>query len=168
MIWYYDKIVVNPRRMRRRVIAVVLCVCLSVCLLPRNLPHTSFVRQKQGVIGSLRCFQDFCRVAFASFKSSGIICRLPLPSSLPDELPMDRRDSNSFFSTRIVYTVSDSIYNTTDSSLIKHTASWLSSCVCWSGMTSHGTAVHYVIVCNVHTCVLVVTLHLHSIHNIAI
>ena len=51
----------------------------------------------------------------ALFKRSGIICQSPLPSSLPDELPMDSRDSDSFYS---VNTVSDSIYNMTDSSLI--------------------------------------------------
>ena len=39
------------------------------------------------------------------FKSSGIICQSPLPSLLPDELPMDRIDSDGFFSTQRVCTV---------------------------------------------------------------
>ena len=41
----------------------------------------------------------------ASSKSVGIICQ---PSSLPDELPMDKWDSDGFFSTRKVCIVSDS------------------------------------------------------------
>ena len=35
---------INPRRMRHRVSVVVLCVCLSVCLLSSWLLHTSFIR----------------------------------------------------------------------------------------------------------------------------
>ena len=54
----------------------------------------------------------------ASFNSSGIICQLPPPSSLPDEHSMDGIDSDGFFSTQRVCTVSDSTYNTMDSSLI--------------------------------------------------
>ena len=38
----------------------------------------------------------------ALFKSSGIICQTQLPFSLPDELSMDKRDSDGFFSTRLV------------------------------------------------------------------
>ena len=37
---------------------------------------------------------------------------------VPDELPMDGTDRDGFFSTRRVCTVSNSTYNTTDSSLI--------------------------------------------------
>ena len=56
----------------------------------------------------------------ALFKSSGVICRSSLPSSLSDELPMDRKDSDDFFSVRRVCTVSNStyMYNTTDLSLM--------------------------------------------------
>ena len=84
--------------MHRRITVVVL----SVYLLRLNLLHTSFIRHKQGDIGFFMVFQGFCRVAFAenaSFRSSGVICQSPLPSSLPDELPMDRTDSDGFFST---------------------------------------------------------------------
>ena len=35
----------------------------------------------------------------ASFKSSGVICRPRLPFLLPDELSVDKRDSEGFFST---------------------------------------------------------------------
>ena len=91
-----------------------------------------------------------------SFKSSGIICRLSLPFLLPDELPMDWRVSDSFFSIQIVYTVSDSIYNTTGSStLADKLLNWLSSCRCWSGIISGGTAMDYIIMYNVHMCILV-------------
>ena len=38
----------------------------------------------------------------ASFKRSGVIFRWPLLLTLPDELPMDKRDSNGFFSTNLV------------------------------------------------------------------
>ena len=49
----------------------------------------------------------------ASFKSSGVICWPPLPSSLPEDLSVDKRDSDGFFSTQRVCTLSDSFYNTT-------------------------------------------------------
>ena len=52
------------------------------------------------------------------FKSSGVIYCLRLPFLLPDELSMDRRDNEGFFSTRLVGRSSDSSYNTTDWSLI--------------------------------------------------
>ena len=48
----------------------------------------------------------------ASFKSSGVTARLPF--LLSDELSVDRRDSEGFFSTRLVGRFSDSSYNTTD------------------------------------------------------
>ena len=54
----------------------------------------------------------------ASFKSSGVICQSPLLSLHPDELPMDRRDSDGFFSTKLASRPSISSYNTTDLSLI--------------------------------------------------
>ena len=49
-----------------------------------------------------------------------ISCILLLPSSLLDQLTMDKRDSDGFFSRRLVCTCksSDSSYNSTDSSLI--------------------------------------------------
>ena len=65
--------------------------------------------------------QGFCCVALAenaSFKSSGIICQSPLLSSLLDELPMDRRDSDRFFSTKLASRPSISSYSKTDLSLI--------------------------------------------------
>ena len=71
-----------------------LGVALSVRLLPRNLPHTSFTRQKQAIIGFFMVFQGFCCVTLAEyvlFKSSGIVWRSLLLSLLPDELPIDRK-----------------------------------------------------------------------------
>ena len=43
----YGNIVVNPRRMRRRVMVVVLCVCLSVCLSVNSVTATYFVCESQ-------------------------------------------------------------------------------------------------------------------------
>ena len=55
----------------------------------------------------------------ALFKSSADIYWLPLPSSLLDELSMDKRDSDGFFSNRIVCRTSDSSHNSTDLSLVE-------------------------------------------------
>ena len=52
----------------------------------------------------------------ALFKSSGDICWSPLPSSLLDQLSVDKRDSNGFFSSRLVCRTRDSSYNSTDPS----------------------------------------------------
>ena len=40
------------------------------------------------------------------FNSSGIICRSPPPSLLPNDLSMDERDSDNFFSMQRVHTTS--------------------------------------------------------------
>ena len=56
--------VINLRRMRRRVIVVVLCVCVSVCLLPQNQPPTSFLRRKQSFIGFFVVFSTFLPFGF--------------------------------------------------------------------------------------------------------
>ena len=53
----------------------------------------------------------------ASFKSYGVICLPPLPSTLPEELSMDRRNSSELFLRRRVCTLSDSFCRTTESSL---------------------------------------------------
>lgn len=50
-------------------------------------------------------------------KSYGVICLPPLPSMLPEELPMDRRNSSNsskFFLRRRVCTLSDSFCRMTD------------------------------------------------------
>ena len=65
-------------------------------------------------------FLPMCCVNFvenASFKSFGDICQSPLPSPLLDKLSVTKRDSNGFFSRKIVGRSSDSSYNSTDSSL---------------------------------------------------
>jgi hypothetical protein len=54
----------------------------------------------------------------APFKSSGVICWSPPPSSLPEELSMNKRDSNRFFSTRRLCMARDRSNNMTGSSLI--------------------------------------------------
>ena len=71
-----------------------LTVVMSVIM--KSAAH-SFIRQKQGVIGF---FMGFCCVTFAVIIQK-FWCHLPitiaLSYSLPDELPMDRTDSNGFF-----------------------------------------------------------------------
>ena len=74
-------------------------VCVSVIMKSAAyLVYTSKTRPVSW--GSLWFFQDICCAAFAenaSFKSSGVICQSPLPSSFPDELPMDKTDSAASF-----------------------------------------------------------------------
>ena len=101
-------------------------MCLSVCLLPWNLLQTSLIHQNQGVIflyGVSKVFVMWLLLD-ASFISSSVICQSQLLSSLPDELPMDRRDSNGFLSTKLVSRPSVSSYNTTDLSLITLNSSY--------------------------------------------
>jgi hypothetical protein len=50
---------INPRRMRRKGTIVVRSVCVSVCLLPRNLLPTSFLRPKPSFIGFFMVFSRF-------------------------------------------------------------------------------------------------------------
>ena len=145
---------VDPRRMRRRVTVVVLsvCVCVCVCVLPWNLLHTSFIHRKQSVIGFVTVFQGFCRVTFAenaSFKSYGIICWSLPPSSLPNDVSMDKRDSTNFFLTLRVCMSSYSSQNTTNSSLTG--ANCHASCMPLLHGT-RGTAAYCAIACSVHCC----------------
>ena len=60
----YSQIFINPRRMRRRVTVLILSVCLSVYLLPRNLLSTSFLRRKEGIIGFFMMFSRFLSCGF--------------------------------------------------------------------------------------------------------
>ena len=118
--FYLRVVFINPRRMRRRVTVVVLCVCLSVYYHKISCLPRLYVANKV-LQGSLWCFQRFYRLAFpenALFKSYGVICWSPLPSSLPGEFSTAKRDSDGFFSARKVYMVSYRSNNTTGSSLI--------------------------------------------------
>jgi hypothetical protein len=53
----------------------------------------------QGSLWRLNCTHCVDLAGNASFKSSGVICWLLPPSSLPGELSVDKRDSIGFFST---------------------------------------------------------------------
>ena len=93
-----------------------VCVCVPVYLSVTMKSPTYLVCTSK-LQCYLWCFQSFCCVAFtenALFKSSGIICRPVSLFLLSDELPMDRRESDNFFSTKLVCRFSDSSYNTTD------------------------------------------------------
>ena len=96
------------------------CVCVSVCyhascfisrLYVENAVPLSFLWRSQ----DMHCV-DFVEIAL--FKSSGDICWSPsflIASS--DELSVNKRDIDGFFSRRVVSRSSDRSYNSTDSSL---------------------------------------------------
>ena len=91
----------------------------------------------------------------ASFKSSGVICWSPLPSSLPDELSMDKRDSNGFFSTRMV------CMDTTGSSqFVARQSSFLAICACYKLLADtallYGTGILLDIMQPCAVCIVVV------------
>ena len=119
--------------------SMCLCpsACLSVCLLPQNLPFNLYLENKS----YLSCFLGSC-AAFTEnvlFENCGIICWSPPPSLLPGQLSMDKRGSNGFFSTRKVHTVSNRYNRTTNLSLIiaHQQISFLALCVCqncWHSM----------------------------------
>ena len=73
-------IMFNPRRMRKWYGSHSVYVCVSVCLLLRQLLYTWFMRCKQGAkvpLGFSRHLQGMNCVDFvenASFKRSGNIC----------------------------------------------------------------------------------------------
>ena len=118
------------------------------------------------------CFQGFSRVAFsenALFKSSGIICQSPLPSSLSNDLLMDKGDRNGFFSTQRVCMSSDSSHSMTDSSLNRDNcqASWLSSALTADmALLAHVVLLH--IAQSRAMCILVVTLLILWLHRLAL
>ena len=107
-----------------------LCVCYrAYCYIPR------LYFKSRVPLGFLCCSQCICCVDFvenALFKSSGQICWSPLPSSLLDELLMDKRNSYGFFSRRLVCRTSDSSYNSTDSSYQEH----FLACFLWKCKTA--------------------------------
>ena len=105
------------------------------------------------------CFKDFQRVALAEnalFTSYDEICLPPLPSTLPEELSMDKRNSSELFLSRRVCTLSDSFCRMTDSSLFSVNElisflAWLHmSCASWPD--THGNAAHCTIAYSVHSC----------------
>ena len=131
------------------VTVVILCVC--VCLLP-SLYVESWVP-----LGFLCCSQHMYCVDFVEntlFNSSGEICWSPLPSSLLDELSMDKRDSDGFFSRRLACRTNDRSYNSTDSSLVTvdYQQCFLACFLCFVAKLLirqvHGHASYYVIACN--------------------
>ena len=85
----------------------------------------------------------------ASFKSYGIICLPPLPSTLPEELSMDRRNSNEFILRRRVCTLNDSFCRTTVT-VQRERATKLLSLACAYHVLVGLTHVHVV---TLHNCV---------------
>ena len=78
-------------------------VCVFVCYreIWSILPGNKVSKVLYGV------FKVFVVWRFASFKSYGVICWLPLLFLL-DKLPMDKRDSDGFFLTKLVCGYSNS------------------------------------------------------------
>ena len=93
----------------------------------------------------------------ASFKTYGVICLPPLPSTLSEELSMDRRKSSEFFLRRRVCMLSDSLCRTTDSSLFSVNdllsfLAWPVHISCASGPGTRGNAAYCTIAYSVHSC----------------
>ena len=96
------------------------CVYLCVCYHANCCIHCLFIKIHVS-LGFLSCFQRIHCVYFVEntlFKGYGDIWWSPLPSSLLDQLSVDQRDSDGFFSSRLVCRTSNSSYNSTDSSLV--------------------------------------------------
>ena len=70
--------------------------------------------------GTVKLLDMYCVDFFenALFWSSGDTCCAPLPSSLLNELSMNKRYSNGFFSRRLVCRTCGSYYHSTGSSLV--------------------------------------------------
>ena len=138
---------------------VCVCVCLSVCLSVTALTATNFVcKAKVRYHRVLHDVLQICKLVDfaknASFKSYGVICLPPLPSTLPEELSMDRRNNSEFFLRRRVCTLSDSFCRTTDSSLfsVNELLSFLAS------------PVHHVLASLAHVVTLrIAQLHVYSV-----
>ena len=79
------EIIINPRRMRRRVTVVVLCVCLSVCLSVNSLTATYLVCELQG-----RCYMILHGVSNACIVwiSLKMLCS-PVLAAFPDSKLLD-------------------------------------------------------------------------------
>ena len=81
-------------------------VCMYVCLSVTTKSAAYLVLTSQTKVLYGVCFQRFYHLAFPKkrfVQSSGAICRSLLPSSLPGELLMAKRDSDGFFLTRKVH-----------------------------------------------------------------
>ena len=140
-----------------------MCVC--ICLLPRNLLHTSFIRRKQGVIEFFMMFQAFCHMAFtenALFKSSGIIsghCHLPC-SPVTSRWTKETVITSFQCKECVCLAIAPIIRPTQHSSeLTDCQASWLSViCIVTADLAlvahARGTArsTYCAITCNVHSC----------------
>ena len=115
---------INPRRMRRRVTVVVLCVRVSVYLsfTTKSAAYLVFTSQSKFYRVLYGVFNVFTigfpwKCFVQEFWHHFPVTR-PLPSSFPSELSTAKRDSDDFFSTRNVYMVDYRPNNTTGSSLI--------------------------------------------------
>ena len=116
MVFRYILGLVNPRRMRSEGYSsqfVCVCVCLYLCYCANCYIYLICkAKLRHASQGSLWRFTDLQQVDFAKntlFKGYGVTCIPPLPSTLPKELSMDRRNSSELFLRRRVCTLSDSL-----------------------------------------------------------
>ena len=113
-------VIFNTWRMRRRVTVVVcLCVCLFVTMKSAAcLVCTSKTRCHRVVYGVCKVFVGGFRPKLHSKVLASFADCHCLPRFLTSSRRTEETVSDSFVSTQIVNTVSNSIYNTTDSLLI--------------------------------------------------
>ena len=99
-------------------LSVCLCICLSVHLSITKLGATCIVcLSKLGHYRVLYGILNICNVGLAKnalFKSYGAICLRSPSSTVPDELSINRSDSDGFFLRRRVCMFSDGSHKTTD------------------------------------------------------
>ena len=115
-------IIVNAWHIREGYGSLCVCVCVCVYLSVNHANCYIHHFKVQGEVsqGSSWCFKHLQRVAFAEnalFKSYGVIYLPWLPSTLPDELSTDIRNSSRFLSRQRVSTFNNSFCKITDSSL---------------------------------------------------
>ena len=120
------------------------CVCVCYHTMYYIPPFFTDIHVSLGLLCCFQCMHCVDFVEDALFKSNGNICWSPLPPFL-DQLSMDKRNSNGFFSSRLVCRTSDSSCNSTDWSLVTvdYQPSFMACdfhCVeqnCWSGIHMH-------------------------------
>ena len=111
-------------------------VCVSVCLLPRNLLPISYLHWKQSFIWSFLVFSRFlsCDFHWKCFAQE-FWCHLLVTAAFLKSLASFQwtRDYNGFFSTRIVCMISDRSNNMTGSLQIvaQWERSFLAICACY-------------------------------------
>ena len=95
---------INPQRMNKGYGSRFVSVCMRVCYHASHYIPCLYVENK---VRLSLLWHMYCVAFFENtlFRSSGNNCCASLPSSLLNELSMNKRDSDGFFSRRLVWTV---------------------------------------------------------------